>query len=187
MISTQLTYDISLPVPEVINRLKDETVSFESVFSFRSPLESYNTFVTESLFGTKRVVAKIDGLKFRLLTIGIIPKKGSSSTASYGAMYGTIQHSNAGSTILAKFRIYPVWLIAMFIMLCVCFCSIMAAILVSIMGAEMESMDRVITYSFTLFFAVFPLIFGGAILLGARNQEIQLRRFLDEFVARVAT
>jgi hypothetical protein len=48
-------------------------------------------------------------------------------------------------------------------------------------------MNRVITFSFTLFFGVFPLIFVGAILLGARKQEIQLRRFLDEFVARVAT
>jgi hypothetical protein len=185
--STQHSYDISLPVPEVINRLKDETVSFESVFSLRSPLESYKTFMSESFIGTSRVVAKIDGQKFRLLTIGIMPKKGSSATANYGAMYGTIQHSNAGSTILAKFRIYPVWLVWVFIMLCVCAFSIVAAILVGILGAEMDSTNRVITYSFTLFFGVFPLIFVGAILLGARKQEIQLRRFLDEFVARVAT
>lgn len=142
--STQLTCDISLPFREVINRLKDETVSFDSVFSLRSPLKSYEAFISESFIGTSRVVAKIDGQKFRLLTIGIMPKTGSSATANFGAMYGTIQHSNAGSTILAKFRIYPVWLVAVFVMLCVCAFSIMAAILVGILGAEMEFMDRVI-------------------------------------------
>jgi len=182
----QLAYDLSLPAAEVIDRLKDETVPFEGVLNLGSPLRSYGTFLKESFTGTKNVLAKIDGQHFRLMTIGFWPFKGASPLANVGAMHGAVQDSDTGSRVQAQFKIFPIWLVLMVLMLCLCAFAAAIAILVAILGAQMEFVARVVIWAICGAFGVFSLFFVLYILVGARNQEIVIRKFLDDFVTRIA-
>ncbi len=182
----QLDYDVSLPAAEVIERLKEETVPFEAVLNLASPLRSYGTFLKESFTGTKNVLAKIDGQNFRLMAIGFWPFKGASPLANVGAMHGAVHDSNTGSKVQAQFKIFPIWLVLMLVVLCLCAFAAAIAILVAILGAEMEFVARVVIWAICAAFGVFSIFFMLYILVGARNQEMVIRKFLDDFAARIA-
>jgi len=182
--STKLYYDVPLAPLEVIERLRAETVPFESVTNIHSPFTSYATFLKESLVGPKQVVAKIGANDFRLMTIGIWPFKGTLPFANVGAMYGTVEQSTGGSRIHAQFRIAPTFL-AMLLALSALLVFVLAgAISLLVFASGLEG--RFMLLGMCAFFALIAFYMIAYVFVGARVQAKSTRKFLDELVAGMA-
>jgi hypothetical protein len=188
--SKQIRYDMAASPDDVIDRLASETVPFQSVLNLRSPVASYGTWLKESFTGDKEFLAKIDGHRFRVTTIGLWPFKGTSPATSWltyvGAMHGSIRQSSNGSTVQTQFRMFPIFLILMIAASCLVGVMAILAILVLVLGAEMEMVARIVVWAISGLFSTFALTFAGYILFAARFQERRTRAFLDRFCSEIA-
>lgn len=73
--------------------------------ALRTPVESTVELYRQSLIGPKKLMAKIDGDKFRLMNIGLMwPINKFAATSRFGAMEGTVRESIDGSTIRARYK-----------------------------------------------------------------------------------
>lgn len=69
---TPLHYEVPLPLSKFLERLHNETVSFE-IFQemLQTPGQGYAELLRESFSGLKNLMSKIDGNKFRQMNIGV--------------------------------------------------------------------------------------------------------------------
>ena len=119
------------------------------------------------------------------MTIGAWPFKGASPLANVGAMHGAVEDSGSGSKVRAQFKIFPVFLALILVMLCLFAFAAATAILVAMLGAQMEFVVRVLIWGLCVAFCAFSLVFILYVFIGARSQEIVIGKFLDDFVGRI--
>jgi hypothetical protein len=164
---------------KIIERLRGQSIPYESVINWDAPMEGYKTFVKESLVGDKEVVAKIQGNQFELMPIGIWPVKGQTATASMGSLYGTIYLDEAGSRVELRYRMPLPWTIfvSVFFLAACLFSLIFTGILFLLPPPES---DRLALIAFIFGLPTFAALFAGLGVSAARRQSELLRCFANK-------
>jgi hypothetical protein len=180
----RLRFQLSLPPSEIIARIADETVAFESVLNIRSPVHGYGTFLKESLTGPRQFLSKIQGDSFAIMTIGMWPFKGGMITPNVGRMQGTVRPSGPGSIVEAGFRVFPAFLITTAAMGSVfAFFAGLLLLLVLSTGAQMDLGTRAGSLIVSGVLLCLGLICAAYVPVSARAQKEATSRFLDRLFA----
>lgn len=174
----QRSIESSLAPDKFLDRLRAETVKYEEIFQLRSPFAGYATFLLHSFSSSKRVVARIEGLSFMLLPIGIWPVKGKSPLANAGALYGTVEPSTTGSRIDTHYRFAAGLLLFVATFGLASIGMVVIAVLATIGKPQLEGLPllqglAVASCLFTATFAVYVWIAG-------RSQSQLLEAFVDD-------
>ena len=162
---------------QVISRLRERSIPYESIVNWNAPMEGYATFVTESFSGDREVVAKIEGNDFQLMPIGIWPVKGKTGHC-VGALRGSINTEGSGSRIHLWY--WVPWYVTIFLPSSFLFTCLFSLLLATIDGVAED--DRWTHLGFIFGFPACALLFAIGMVAPAWPQSEMLRRFLREIV-----
>ena len=161
-----------LPPEEMIARLRERTIPFESIFTLTAPLDGYKNFLKESFVGDNVVVAKIEDNHFRLMPIGFWPVKGKTPLANAGALFGRIEAEAEASRIVCFYRMPWLWIVfvsALFVLAC-----LLSLFLTWVVVSNPQIDGRPVLIALIFGFPAFVMMFAAYGLVGAWQQARRL-------------
>jgi hypothetical protein len=180
--SKQLHYEVRQTPAQVLARLRSATVPQEDVVNVSAPLRSYATFVAESVTGPKEFLARIDGLRFRLMPMGVRPFKGPSWTSPVGSLQGEVSSSSAGACVTARFKVFPAYLafaVGWFVLVAG-FGGLW--LMLTATSQQLEPLDRIMPWAVVSALVVAGLALWAGLALAAHTQERAMAGFLSSLL-----
>jgi hypothetical protein len=180
--SKQHQYEVRLTPSQVLALLRSATVPQEVVANLSAPLQSYATFVAESVTSPKEFIARIDGQRFRLMPIGVWPFKGHHWTSPVGSLNGEVSSAAARTRITARFKVFPAYLA-----FAVGWFLLVAGFgglwwLLTAMSQQLAPLDRIMPWAVMSVLAVLGLGLWAGLLFAARRQEQAMAEFLGSLL-----
>src|SRR5262245_61422298 len=171
----------SLKPHDVLARIREATVPWESLVDLRRPALSYGWYVVESLTGPRLFAAHINGLRFRLIPLGIKPFKGVSWTAPVGVLDGHVINQSSGSRIETRYRYFLPYLLMPAMGFLVLLMVFVPWVALNATAANLTPLDRWMPWLAGVVLGLLEVAMCVTILAGVRSQ----RRASMQFVERL--
>ena len=175
-----VTHHVEEAPERFLEKLKEATIPFESIFDPGNPVGGYAEGLKQSFVGDTTIVARITGNEARLMPIGLWPVKGKSATPNVGYLRCVVEPADHGLQIDARYVLPWFYRLAIPAFAGGIILLVIAIILLAVLGENLEG--RFMMMGMAAFMCFVIAMFTFAILRGAKTQAKLSHRFLADFV-----